>query len=53
MINKVFKEIWEMGAIKCYECGQVRVHCANGLCGKCYDKNRAHAKKLEGKKNEM
>ena len=45
MVNKIFKEIWQMGTVKCSECGEMKVHCALGMCTSCYDKNYTQSRK--------
>ena len=51
MISKKFEDIWQMGAVRCTGCGEMKVHCALGMCCDCYNKYYVKTKRQE-EKNE-
>ena len=47
MTSDKIKAIWNIGSIKCIECGLKKAHCAKGMCNTCYHQVYQRAKNVE------
>jgi len=56
-ISKNIQAIWNMGSIKCIECGLMKAHCAKGMCNTCYhqiyQRGKNAEKRLNAKTNQV
>jgi len=57
MIPTKIQEIWNMGSIKCIECGLMKAHCAKGMCNTCYhqiyQREKNAEKRLDAKADKI